>query len=286
MLQGCHQVAKALNVPPTAVLGGYVVLCSYVLSPSIVTIPGTDWTEPVLIWLTVAMPTGSGKSTLFRHLYNLLSEVRREAGVAEDDPTWVLDDATFEKMGALMHENCSRILGFYDELSSFLTQVNLFRGRQLSDSHELVLAGTSWDVPGCGGISGHVRRGTSECGPYWAGTSWDVPGCGGISGHVRRGTSECGPYWAGTSWDVPGCGDILGHVRRGTSECGPYWAGTSWDVPGCGDILGHVRRGTSECGPYWAGTSWDVPGCGDILGHVRRGTSECGPFWLDILGCP
>ena len=53
---------------------------------------------------------------------------------------------------------------------------------------------TSWDVPGCGGISGHVRRGTSECGPYWAGTSWDVPGCGGISGHVRRGTSECGPY--------------------------------------------------------------------------------------------
>ena len=157
MLQGCHQVAKALNVPPTAVLGGYVVLCSYVLSPSIVTIPGTDWTEPVLIWLTVAMPTGSGKSTLFRHLYNLLSEVRREAGVAEDDPTWVLDDATFEKMGALMHENCSRILGFYDELSSFLTQVNLFRGRQLSDSHELVLAGTSWDVA-------HM-------------TSWDVPGC-------------------------------------------------------------------------------------------------------------
>ena len=139
MLQGCHQVAKALNIPPTAVLGGYVVLCSYVLSPSIVTIPGTDWTEPVLIWLTVAMPTGSGKSTLFRHLYNLLSEVRREAGVAEDDLTWVLDDATFEKMGALMHINCSRILGFYDELSSFLTQVNLFRGRQLSDSHELAL---------------------------------------------------------------------------------------------------------------------------------------------------
>ena len=59
--------------------------------------------------------------------------------------------------------------------------------------------------------------------PILAGTSWDVPGCGGISGHVRRGTSECGPYWAGTSWDVPSCGDILGHVRRGTSECGPYW---------------------------------------------------------------
>ena len=59
--------------------------------------------------------------------------------------------------------------------------------------------------------------------PILAGTSWDVPSCGDILGHVRRGTSECGPYWAGTSWDVPSCGDILGHVRRGTSECGPYW---------------------------------------------------------------
>ena len=68
-------------------------------------------------------------------------------------------------------------------------------------------------------------------------TSWDVPGCGGISGHVRRGTSECGPYWAGTSWDVPGCGDILGHVRLGTSECGPYWL----DILGCPWLWGHLR---------------------------------------------
>ena len=30
----------------------------------------------------------------------------------------------------------------------------------------------------------------------------------GISGHVRRGTSECALYWAGTSWDVPGSGDL------------------------------------------------------------------------------
>lgn len=138
-LQGCKQVAKALNVPSTSVLGGYVVLCSFVMSPSTVILPGTDWNEPVLLWLTITMPTGSGKSTLFRHLYNLLSEVRKTAKVLDDEPAWVLDDATFEKMGAIMSENSSRILGFYDELSSFLTQVNLFRGRQLSDSHELAL---------------------------------------------------------------------------------------------------------------------------------------------------
>ena len=89
-------MSKALNVPPTAVLGGYLVLCSFIISPSTVEVPSTDWSEPVLLWLTVTMPTGSGKSTLFRHLYSLLREVRHIAGMSSDDPAWILDDATFE----------------------------------------------------------------------------------------------------------------------------------------------------------------------------------------------
>ena len=102
-------------------------------------VPGTDWTEPVLAWLTVSMPTGSGKSTLFRHLYCMMQEIRAICGVGDEEPTWVFDDATFEKMGALMSENSCRLLGFYDEMSAFLTQINLYRGRGLSDSHELSL---------------------------------------------------------------------------------------------------------------------------------------------------
>ena len=99
-----------------------MVLGSFVLSPAIVEVPATDWAEPVLIWLTVSMPTGSGKSTLFRHLHNVLQQVRAIAGVGDDQPTWSVDDASFEKMGALMHANSSRLIGLYDELSAFLTQ--------------------------------------------------------------------------------------------------------------------------------------------------------------------
>ena len=130
-----------MNLPPTAVLCGYVVLGSFVLSPSIVKVPRprTDWTEPVLAWLTVSMPTGSGKSTLFRHLYSMVQEIRTICGIKNDEPTWVFDDATFEKMGALMSENSCRLLGFYDEMSAFFTQINLYRGHGLSDSHELSL---------------------------------------------------------------------------------------------------------------------------------------------------
>ena len=107
------------------------------LSPSVVKVVGTDWTKPVLAWLTVAMATGSGKSTLFRHLYMMMKEVCIKCGVKDSEPTWIFDDATFEKMGSLMREHSCRLLGFYDELTTFLTQINLYHGRGLCDSHQM-----------------------------------------------------------------------------------------------------------------------------------------------------
>ena len=51
---------------------------------------------------------------------------------------WMLQDASFEKMGEMMAANGGRLLGMYDELSSFLGKLNLFRGKIL-DSHELAV---------------------------------------------------------------------------------------------------------------------------------------------------
>ena len=105
------------------------------------------------------MPTGSGKSTMFRHLYSLHEKVRQLCDVDEQDPACVVDDASFEKMGALMNENSARLLGLYDKLSAFLTQINLYRGRGLSDSHEL--------APFLQLFNGHPwRRDTGTCTPH------------------------------------------------------------------------------------------------------------------------
>ena len=54
-----------------------------------------------------------------------------------------------------------------------------------------ILAGISWDVPGCGDLRTFktCMHGTSECGSYWLvypGMSLVV----GISGHVRRAWSS------------------------------------------------------------------------------------------------
>ena len=38
-----------------------------------------------------------------------------------------------------MSKNSGRLLGLYDELSAFLAQINLYRGRGLSDSCELAM---------------------------------------------------------------------------------------------------------------------------------------------------
>ena len=82
------------------------------------------------------MPTSSGKSTLFKHLMELLQKIQQACGVTEDNPSWIFDDASFEKMGAL---NSCRLFGFYDELTAFLSQINLYRGKGLLDTHKMAI---------------------------------------------------------------------------------------------------------------------------------------------------
>ena len=99
----------------------------------------TEWVEPVLLWVSIGMPTGSGKSPLFKYLLTLLRKERVRCGLDETSPALQLEEATFEKMGAMMAKNHSKLLGLYDELSTFLTRINLFKSRGISDSHDLAL---------------------------------------------------------------------------------------------------------------------------------------------------
>ena len=40
--------------------------------------------------------------------------------------SWMFDDASFEKMGALTSKNSCRLLGLYDLLASILPKINLY----------------------------------------------------------------------------------------------------------------------------------------------------------------
>ena len=124
-------------MPATAVLSGLLLLISHCLSHCVVKVPGTSWNEPLLIWLTICMPTGSGKTPLFTFLNDLIKRVRSSLKLTETDPVWCLDEASFEMMGFLMARNKNRLLGLYDEFSTFLSQVNVYRGKGLCESHDL-----------------------------------------------------------------------------------------------------------------------------------------------------
>ena len=68
-----------MSVPPGVILGGLSILTSFVISPTIVTVPNTDWEEATLIWLTISMPTGSRKTTIYQFLRRLLQDIHHEA---------------------------------------------------------------------------------------------------------------------------------------------------------------------------------------------------------------
>ena len=66
-----------------------------------------------------------------------------------DGIQWEMKDASFQKMGATMCENNGRLIGMFDELSSFLSKINIYNGRSVSDGNELsmfleLFNGNSW----------------------------------------------------------------------------------------------------------------------------------------------
>ena len=107
------------------------------MSHSAIQVDSTDWIEPAIVWISICMPTGSGKSSLCKYLKHL-DDAREKAG-ADADTSWFADDQSFKKMGALMDDNNSKLLGLYDEFAMFLSQMNVFRGKGVTDSHEVAV---------------------------------------------------------------------------------------------------------------------------------------------------
>ena len=136
-MKGCEQVGKAIDMPPDSILSGLLLLTGFFVSHCTIKVPGTGWLEPTILWIAIPMPTGSGKTPLFSFLMSILRNVRGKLNLSSVDPEWLLDEASFEKMGELMATNHAKLLGVYDELSTFLAQINVFRGKGLSDSHDL-----------------------------------------------------------------------------------------------------------------------------------------------------
>ena len=61
------------------------------MSHSYVAVEGNNWTEPMLLWIAICMPTGSGNSAVCKFLRSLVDEAHQECDLGDDDPSWCLD---------------------------------------------------------------------------------------------------------------------------------------------------------------------------------------------------
>ena len=120
-------------MPADAVLPGLIMIISFAIFHSDVQVEGLDWVEPVLVWVAVCMPTGSGKSTLCKFLCNLVKKAHTQCAEYYR-PSGLSDDQSFEKLGELIESNHGKLFGLYDKLSMFLAQINVCRGRSVTDS--------------------------------------------------------------------------------------------------------------------------------------------------------
>ncbi len=106
-------------MPVDAVLAGLIMIVGFSVSHSDIEVMGIYWVEPVFVWVAVCMLTGSGKSTLCKFLRNLVKKARCQCGE-------ICDNQSFEKLGELIEGNHGKLVGLYDELSTFLAQVIFF----------------------------------------------------------------------------------------------------------------------------------------------------------------
>ena len=73
-------------MPPVGVLAGIISVVAFFLSHSVVEVVNTDRVEPVLLWISVGMATGSGKSPLYKYLLDLIQMTCRQCGLDETKP--------------------------------------------------------------------------------------------------------------------------------------------------------------------------------------------------------
>ena len=78
---------------PTAVISGLTSIMSFMLAPSTVFVDGTEWSEPVIVWISIGMPTGSGKSALFNYFLGLLRDVRKKCNRKDIHPAWTVEES-------------------------------------------------------------------------------------------------------------------------------------------------------------------------------------------------
>ena len=131
----CH--ADALGVPQEFVL--------YPLLTSVAACIGVNgnirinptWVEPSILWLVVAARKGEKKTAALKVIRRPFEKIQNEmieewkTDISEDKsqtpPQLLVNNFSFEELHCILKRNGNKVLGMFDEMSSFYAQLDLFK---------------------------------------------------------------------------------------------------------------------------------------------------------------
>ena len=151
----CHELhtivmanADAVGVPPEFILFPLTTAAASMLGTNAFIKINDEWKEPSIIWFVLA-----AKKRVRKPIDDIEKEVwdqwMLEAGNdhSTPPPQLIVDYFSFEELHAILSRNSGRVLGAFDEMSSFYGQLDLFKhsGSTLDRKTLLSLnSGSSW----------------------------------------------------------------------------------------------------------------------------------------------
>nr|XP_006820967.1 PREDICTED: uncharacterized protein LOC102810106 [Saccoglossus kowalevskii] len=132
--ESCEVLGRLHSAPPIAILECALAILSYCMQPTDVHIPNSYWTEPVVIWSFLGMPTGSSKSSIYKYLLKLTAAIQKELDVRSPyASSWTLNEAALEKMRAvLLLDHQKATVSSEVSQSQTLNQPGPYSGAQVS----------------------------------------------------------------------------------------------------------------------------------------------------------
>lgn len=97
-------------MPSVSVLAGLLTIVSFSMTHSQVVVEGTDWCEPVIVWIAICMPTWSGKSGLCKFLKKAVDAAYTRYGLDDDAPSNFNMKHTALSVGGFIQPSAAKIL--------------------------------------------------------------------------------------------------------------------------------------------------------------------------------
>lgn len=128
--------SNAIGVPPEFILWPLLTTTASLMGTNAAIKINQEWSEPSIIWFVIAAKKGEKKTAALKQLRKPIEDLQKmlyEEWVKDDSeekvthaPQLIVDHFSFEELHTIMCRNRGQILGFFDEMSSFYGQLDLY----------------------------------------------------------------------------------------------------------------------------------------------------------------